>query len=116
MSALPRGGGLTRRRTILTVVGLMLLVGICALGVYAWRSSGSAPSRAFSLLYPRYDTLTATVNATGQIEPAQVVALNFSGPGRVSEVLVKVGDMVAQGDPLARLDTRELALRVAQAQ
>src|SRR5262245_8188799 len=113
MSVLPRGGRLARR-TVLTVVGLVLLVGACALGVVAWRSSRSTPSRAFSLLYPRYDTLTATVNATGQIEPAQVVALNFTSPGRVSAVLVKVGDTVAQGDSLARLDTRELALRVAQ--
>ena len=64
MSVLPRGGRLTRR-TVLTVVGLVLLVGGCALGVFAWRSGRSTPSRAFSLLYPRYDTLIATVNATG---------------------------------------------------
>jgi HlyD family secretion protein len=94
----------------------VLLVGAVALAVFAWRGSQAAPTRAFSLIYPHYDTLTATVNATGQIEPAQVVNLSFTGLGRVSEVLVKVGDMVAQGDALARLDTRELALRVAQAQ
>jgi HlyD family secretion protein len=84
--------------------------------VFLLRGQGAAPARSFSLIYPRYDTLTATVNATGQIEPAQVANLSFSTPGRVSEVLVKVGDVVEKDAPLARLDTRDLRIRVTQAE
>ncbi|MFL5802235.1 MAG: efflux RND transporter periplasmic adaptor subunit [Roseiflexaceae bacterium] len=116
MSEPGRTGALLRPRTLLTAAGLLLAVGACALGVFALRDQGSAPPRAYSLIYPRYDTLTATVNATGQIEPAQVVNLSFSSPGRVGEVLVKVGDVVAQGAPLARLDARDLHIRVVQAE
>ncbi|HET9224499.1 MAG TPA: biotin/lipoyl-binding protein, partial [Roseiflexaceae bacterium] len=105
-----------RPRTLLTIAGLLLVVGACAAGVFVLRSGGAQPTRAFSLIYPRYDTLIATVNATGQIEPAQVANLSFGGVGRVGEVLVKVGDVVAAGAALARLDTRELSIRVAQAE
>jgi HlyD family secretion protein len=107
---------LPRPRALFTAIGLLLVVGACALGVIAWRDQNSAPSRAFSLIYPHYDTLIATVNATGQMAPAQVVNLSFGGAGRVSEVLVKVGDVVTRGAPLARLDTRDLRIRVVQAE
>jgi HlyD family secretion protein len=107
---------LLRPRTLLTAAGLLLAVGACALAVFVLRGQGAAPAHAYSLIYPHYDTLTATVNATGQIEPAQVVDLSFGSPGRVGEVLVKVGEVVAQGAPLARLDARDLRIRVAQAQ
>src|SRR5262245_46598841 len=105
-----------RPRILLTTAGLLLAVGACALGVFMLRSGGTPPPRAFSLIYPRYDTLIATVNATGQIEPAQVTNLSFGGAGRVGDVLVKVGDVVQAGAPLARLDARELTIRAAQAQ
>ena len=110
------GRRLPRPRIVLSVIGLLLVVGACALGVNAVRGSQAAPARAFSLIYPHYATLTATVNATGQMEPSQQVDLSFSNPGRVSAVLVKAGDQVAQDAPLARLDSRDLQIRVAQAE
>lgn len=115
MLELFRGAALPRRRALLTSLGLLAVIGLCALGVYLWRASSAPARRSYSLIYPHYDTLTATVNATGQLEPAQVVTLSFASPGRVTEVLVKVGDLVAPGAVLARLDTRDLQLRVAQA-
>ncbi len=116
MSEPSRLRALLRPRTLLTAAGLLLAVGACALGVFALRGQGDVALRTYSLIYPRYDTLMATVNATGQIEPAQVVNLSFSSPGRVGEVLVKVGDLVQAGAPLARLDARDLRIRVAQAE
>jgi HlyD family secretion protein len=116
MSEPRRWRRLPRPRTLLTALGLLLVVGACALAVFWLRGQGAVMPRAFSLIYPRYDTLIATVNATGQIEPLQVVNLTFDSPGRVSEVLVKVGDLVEKDTPLARLDTRDLSIRVAQAE
>lgn len=104
------------RRVWLTSIGLVLAVALCALGVFWWRSAAAPARRNFSLIFPHADTLTATVNASGQLEPAQVVTLGFASPGRVDAVLVRVGDRVAAGAALARLDTRELALRVRQAE
>jgi HlyD family secretion protein len=79
------------------------------------RPSSAAPTRDYNLIFPRRLPITATVNATGQIEPMQTVNLSFTTPGRVSEVLVDLGQMVQAGTPLARLDPRELTIRLAQA-
>jgi HlyD family secretion protein len=60
--------------------------------------------------------LFVTVSASGNIEPRAQVALSFDLAGRVTEVLVEVGDTVQAGDPLARLDDRALRLQVEQAE
>ncbi len=60
-------------------------------------------------------TLTATVNATGNIQPEANIKLSFDLPGVVAQVLVKDGDIVKQGDVLAKLDTTDLELSAAQA-
>ncbi|RRR69296.1 MAG: biotin/lipoyl-binding protein [Candidatus Viridilinea halotolerans] len=58
----------------------------------------------------------AAVIAEGKVMPASSVNLNFEMTGTVAELLVAEGDAVVAGQPLARLDTRDLELRVAQAQ
>ncbi len=60
--------------------------------------------------------LRLTVSATGAVIPQRQVPLLFAGSGVVREVLVKVGDSVKAGDPLARLDTVELEAAVNDAQ
>lgn len=61
-------------------------------------------------------TLTATVSATGNIQPESEVKISFQTAGTVSEVNVKVGDNVKKGDVLAKLDTTDLELALMQAQ
>lgn len=52
--------------------------------------------------------------ADGRLRPLQYVALSFEGGGRIDEVLVAEGDVVAAGDLLARLESGEnLAAQVA---
>ncbi|MEN9936211.1 MAG: hypothetical protein RLZZ387_2790 [Chloroflexota bacterium] len=109
-------GRLPRPRTLLTVLGLVLVIGGCAFGITRLGQPQATPERNFSLIVPRYDTLVATVNAAGQIEPARVVDLTFAAAGRAGEVLVAVGDRVEQGEVLARLEDRELRLRLDQAE
>ncbi|MDW8146174.1 MAG: biotin/lipoyl-binding protein [Roseiflexaceae bacterium] len=104
------------RRALTTAVGLALVVAACAAAVFFFRGRQQASARSYGLVNPRVDTLIATVNATGQIAPAQTVNLSFAVTGRVAEVLVRPGDAVEKGQPLARLDTRELELRLAQAE
>jgi HlyD family secretion protein len=60
--------------------------------------------------------LFVTVSASGNIEPSAQVAVSFDLAGRVTEVLVEVGDTVKEGDTLARLDDRALRLQVEQAE
>ncbi|MDW8351830.1 MAG: efflux RND transporter periplasmic adaptor subunit [Anaerolineae bacterium] len=61
-------------------------------------------------------TLTATVSATGNIEPEAEVRLTFQQPGTVAEIFFEQSDTVKKGDVIARLDTTDLELALAQAQ
>jgi len=51
-----------------------------------------------------------------RVVPVRSIELSFPLSGMtVAEVLVREGDVVAQGDPLVRLDTRDLRLEVERA-
>jgi HlyD family secretion protein len=58
----------------------------------------------------------AAIIAEAVIEPAQWSELYAAAPGRVAEVLVAEGDVVAAGAPLLRLDTNDLALSLQSAE
>ncbi len=60
--------------------------------------------------------LIQTVEATGVVESANKISLNFKTTGRVSEVKVKLGDNVQTGQILASLEARALRSRIADAQ
>jgi HlyD family secretion protein len=61
-------------------------------------------------------TISATVNATGNVEARAQAELRFAADGTVTEILVKPGDKITAGQPLARLDTTNLQLQVDGAQ
>lgn len=50
------------------------------------------------------------VVAEGEVVPVQDVELRFERSGTVAEILVEEGSIVEAGDPLIRLDTRDLML------
>jgi HlyD family secretion protein len=64
----------------------------------------------------RRDTLAVTVEGTGSLAPRGEVALAFLSGGQVAELLVEEGQVVEAGQPLARLETDELALQVARSE
>ena len=61
-------------------------------------------------------TIRASVSASGKIDPAGTVNLNFGTPGTVKDVLVSEGQTVKQGDVIAQLETDTLELAVKQAE
>jgi HlyD family secretion protein len=62
------------------------------------------------------DTILATINAAGRIEPEAEVRVDFETNGVVAEVLVERGQYVTAGTVLARLETGDLELAVQRAQ
>ena len=60
--------------------------------------------------------LTANATASGQIEARREARLALSASGEVAEIYVSVGDQVAAGDPLLKLDTAVLERAVQSAQ
>ena len=61
-------------------------------------------------------SISASVNATGNIAPEGEVKLNFQTQGTVAEIKVKQGDKVKKGAVLALLDLTDLQIALAQAQ
>jgi len=59
-------------------------------------------------------TITATLDAAGVAAPLQQATLSTKLMGTVTAVLVKEGDAVAAGQPLVRLDARDLTARSSQ--
>jgi len=60
-------------------------------------------------------TVTAVVSGTGTVVPQKQVNLNFRVAGQLAAIDVRVGDRVASGQVLARLDPRSLSVALDQA-
>ncbi len=60
--------------------------------------------------------LLQSVSATGAIESANAIDLNFKATGRITAIKVKEGDLVKANDILARIDDASAQVAVKQAQ
>ena len=60
--------------------------------------------------------LNATITASGSIEARRVTELGTEVPGRIVAVLVEVGDRVAAGAPLFRIDAGPYRMALAEAE
>ncbi|MEQ8997968.1 MAG: efflux RND transporter periplasmic adaptor subunit [Coleofasciculus sp. B1-GNL1-01] len=104
-----------RLLVILGATGVLLLAGI---SIATWRLTNQAPqtveSRASQILpvetltVQPVDSYQVSRTYTGEIAALRASDLGFERSGELVQVLVKEGDRVATGQPLARLDTRNL--------
>lgn len=115
----PRRRTRTRRRAMWIIGGGALVVAIVAGVLFGLRPRGPAPGtlpegwqRAAVVTGP----IAASVSATGNVEPAAEAQVRFEVNGTVREILVRAGDQVEQGQPLARVDLTDLQLQVERAQ
>ena len=100
------------RKIIFSIIVIALIVG----GGFV-TFSGKLPSAgATPVPTVAAQTTDQTVVADAKVLPAADVTLAFERAGTVGAILVKEGDVVQAGQPLAKLDTRALELRVKQAQ
>lgn len=105
-------------RIMLTVVVLSTLTIVGILGLNYRRAVNvqeSAPTVIDETVVEVGD-LSVTVSATGAIAPAKQVPLIFELSAPILEVLVKAGDVVQQGDVLARLDPTDFEATLSDAQ
>lgn len=109
------------RRALIWAGVIIVLLGVCV-GGGAWLQSSMAASAQQAALAQwkvetaQSGTIEASVSATGNIEPKAQANLNFAITGTVTEILVKPGDRVTKGQPLARIDTTDLELQLEQAE
>lgn len=92
-----------------------ILVAILAALVVA-RPAGPAATTMGATATVVRDRIVASVAGTGTLAADNTLELAFSAGGTLAELLVAEGDVVAAGQALARLDTRDLESQVASAE
>ncbi|MBM7783550.1 efflux RND transporter periplasmic adaptor subunit [Tenggerimyces flavus] len=108
-----------RRRVVLNV-GLVLLLVAGGVGIWFFvlRADEPATAAAPRTTAVQQGTVTKTVSAAGNLEPAKQTAINFATSGTISAVNIQVGQKVAEGAVLGRLKSAdaEQALDLASAE
>jgi HlyD family secretion protein len=107
------------RNRILAILAAAVLLSAGGAGYALWRSNqaaGATPESTLQTATVRRGNIKLAATGTGTLVAASEATFGFRTSGTVAEVLVEVGDAVAAGDPLARLDDADARLALQQAQ
>jgi HlyD family secretion protein len=96
-----------------TIIGIVILLVVIAAVFFFTKNS--QPQVEYITQTVSKGTLKQSVDATGKIESADKIDLNFKITGRLSQLSVKPGDNVTADQVLARLETQGLQSKVTDA-
>ncbi|PDW00818.1 efflux RND transporter periplasmic adaptor subunit [Candidatus Viridilinea mediisalina] len=111
----PRAG----RRWMMIIAGVVLLGILVMVALQALTPREATPGAlpdGWLQVEAISGSISASVGATGNIEPLAEANLRFEVSGTIAELLVRPGDEVTAGQPLARIDISALELRIEQAE
>jgi HlyD family secretion protein len=117
-TAAAKGG--RSRRSVWTIIAVLAAFIVVALGgstiIGRIRENQTTFQSQTEDIVPAFvGDLSSSATASGQIEARQKTVLAANRPGLIKEVFVNVGALVQEGDKLAQVDTRDLALGVERA-
>jgi multidrug resistance efflux pump len=95
-------------------LALLLALTAVVMGLYLWRRLGSSIT-SVKVAPARKGDLVQTFRTNGVVEPVDFREVRAEFTSRVMKVLVREGEDVQAGQPLAQLDDRDLRATVAQA-
>ncbi len=105
------------RGRVITAAVLFLVVAFAAAAVwYFFLQDEEVAARPTEDIPVVKTTLNSTLLISGKAQTQLSSDLTFQGSGKVAAVAVKVGDVVAQGQVLASLESEDLANAVASAE
>jgi HlyD family secretion protein len=105
-----------KKRTWLWIIAFAVVAAVALLVFRNLQQRRSQQAATVETIAARRDTILATVTAAGTILPARALTMVFPSAGVVVSVSVQAGQKVEVGDELAKVDTRQLELAVAQAE
>src|SRR4051794_15758720 len=97
----------------LVAVALLAVLGV--IGYLRWSTPTAAPVQGQQVRVAR-GTIAQTVSTSGTTVSTRQVKLNFAAGGKIKDVLVKLGDRVTVGQPIAALDPAPFQLKVENAE
>lgn len=103
---------------------ILVLIGVAVIGTFyfLWQKSRPVITK-YEIVTPKRDTIETKTVATGKVEPRDEVLIKPQMSGIISEVLKEAGQMVKQGEIIAKikvipemvqLNSAESRVRVAQ--
>jgi len=95
---------------------VLIIAAIAIAGFFVYRFALRGNAGKYQFVTVTKGSIAETVSITGNTTPKTSLDLGFENGGSVAEVMKAVGDHVFPGDVIARLDTRDLATQLAQAQ
>jgi multidrug efflux pump subunit AcrA (membrane-fusion protein) len=111
---------LPRTRSVrLGILNLLLVAGVAGAGVAAYLTvgtSGSTTSSVTRTATAARGVVLSTISATGELQPAAEISVNFASSGELVAVSVKAGQHVRKGQVLGRIDTTGAQQAVRQAE
>lgn len=96
--------------------GLVVLVVAVVVWVNGRTPQTQAATNEKEIVTAFIGELSASATASGQVTARREAALSVKTPGRVEQVLVRVGDEVATGNVLVQMDTADLEMNVTNAE
>jgi len=97
------------------IIALVLAV-VGAAGWYGWTNYSTGKSQpVWRTAKLERGPITASVSATGTLNPVRSVQVGSQVSGQIKEMLVDFNDVVKEGQLLARIDPESFELRVRQA-
>ena len=93
---------------------LILVIIIAAIGYFGYQGGKSKNKLEISAENVKRGDLIQSVSATGAVQSAKEIELNFNAQGRIVFVGIKEGDQVKAGQILARLDAAGVEAQVRQ--
>ena len=115
--------GLLHTNKAIRIAGIILLVGLIAVGAFgvysrvaAQNQTSGANGEALQTAKATLGDLVISANGTGKLMPAEESSFGFNTSGQVNEISVKIGDHVEAGQVLAQLDDTTAKVQLAEAQ
>lgn len=102
---------LQKKKLIITV---FIILAFVLSFVYMIANAEPAPGATVQGIVPEKRDLTSTISATGMVESVNSRSVYSTQAYQINAVNVSVGDVVAEGDTLAQLDTTDLELKIQE--